>query len=72
MADEANGSALEKTLRALLLVNLEPLKQKQQIAILDQAGFGRTEIAGIVGSTPNAVGVRLAEIKKDKRKNQKK
>lgn len=72
MADEANGSALEKTLRALLLVNLEPLKQKQQIAILDQAGFGRTEIAEVVGSTPNAVGVRLAEIKKDKRKNQKK
>jgi DNA-directed RNA polymerase specialized sigma24 family protein len=65
-------SELDKTLRALLLVNLEPLKQKQQIAILDKAGFGQSEIADVVGSTPKAVSVRLAEIRKEARKNQKK
>lgn len=64
-------SELEKTLRALLLINLESMKQKQQIAILDQAGFGQSEIAEVVGSTPKAVSVRLAEIRRQKRQNHK-
>ena len=38
MAEEQK-TELEKSLRALLLVNLEPLKQKQQITILDKAGL---------------------------------
>jgi len=63
---------LEKTLRALLLVSLDSLKQKPQIAILDKAGFGPSEIATVIGSTPNAVNVRLSEIRKETRKNQKK
>lgn len=33
---------MEKTLRALLLVSLDSLKQKPQIAILDKAGFGQS------------------------------
>jgi predicted transcriptional regulator len=45
------------------------MKQKQQIAILDQAGFRQSEIAEIVGSTPKAVSVRLAEIRKERRAN---
>jgi DNA-directed RNA polymerase specialized sigma24 family protein len=63
---------MEKTLRAMLLVSLESMKQKQQIAILDKSGFGQSEIAEVVGSTPKAVSVRLAEIRKEARKNQKK
>jgi hypothetical protein len=63
MAEEAKTD-LEKTLRALLLINLEGTKQKPQIAILDKAGFGQSEIAEIVGSTPKAVSVRLAEIRR--------
>lgn len=59
---------LDKTLRALLLVSLESMKQKQQIAILDKAGFGQSEIADVVGSTPKAVSVRLAEIRREARK----
>jgi hypothetical protein len=55
---------LQKTMRALLLASLRSMKQREQIEILDRSGFGRSEIADIVGSTPNAVGVRLAEIKK--------
>jgi len=57
-------SRLEKTLRALLLTSLRALGQKEQVAILDRAGFGQTEIAGILGSTPKAISVRLAEIRK--------
>jgi DNA-directed RNA polymerase specialized sigma24 family protein len=66
VAEEARE--LEKTLKALLLVNLGPLKQRQQITILDKAGFGQSEIANVIGSTPKAVSVRLAEIRKETRK----
>jgi DNA-directed RNA polymerase specialized sigma24 family protein len=66
MAEEAKTD-LEKTLRALLLINLEGIKQKPQIAILDKAGFGQSEIAERVGSTPKAVSVRLAEIRREVR-----
>ncbi len=48
------------------------MKQKQQIAILEKAGFGQSEIADLIGSTPKAVSVRLAEIRKEGRKNQRK
>ena len=71
MAEEPK-TEMEKTLRALLLVSLESMKQKQQIGILDKAGFGQSDIAGVIGSTPKAVSVRLAEIRKEARKNQKK
>jgi DNA-directed RNA polymerase specialized sigma24 family protein len=60
--------SLEKTLKALLLINLDSMKQKEQITILDKAGFGQSEIAEIVGSTSKAVSVRLAEIRKEARK----
>ncbi len=62
MADDS--SRLEKTLTALLLGSLRSLGQKEQITILDRAGFGQTEVAGILGSTPKAISVRLAEIRK--------
>ena len=50
MAEEPK-TELEKSLRALLLLSLGPLKQKQQIMILDKAGFGPSEIATVIGST---------------------
>jgi len=65
---EETRTELEKSLRALLLVSLEPLKQKQQIVILDKAGFRPSEIAAVIGSTPNTVNVRLSEIRKHARK----
>ena len=67
MGEEAK-SELEKTLRALLLISLESMKQKQRIAILDKAGFGQSDIAAVVGTTPKAVSVRLAEIRREARK----
>jgi DNA-directed RNA polymerase specialized sigma24 family protein len=55
-------------MKALLIAQLGNLKQRQQIELLDRAGFGPSEIADIVGSTANAVSVRLAEIRKEARK----
>jgi hypothetical protein len=65
MADDS--SRLDKTLTALLLLSLRGLGQKEQIAILDKAKFGQAEIAKMVGSTPKAVSVRLAEIRRENR-----
>jgi hypothetical protein len=63
----SDSSKLEKTMAALLLASLRELGQKEQIAILDKAGFGQTEIAGLLGSTSKAISVRLAEIRKASR-----
>ncbi len=62
------GSSTEKTLRLLALLALDGRKQKEQINLLDRAGFAQSEIAQIVGSTPKAVSVRLAEIRRASRK----
>ena len=68
MANVDDARALEKTPKALLLAGLENRKQREQIKILAKAGFGQSEIADLVGSTPKAVSVRLAEIRKETRK----
>ncbi len=55
---------LEKALSALLLTAMRQLGQKEQVTILSRAGFGQTEIARLLGSTPKAISVRLAEIRR--------
>ncbi len=68
MAGSASGknpeSELQKTMKALLLAQIGGWKQREQITILDRAGFGQTEIARLLGTTPKNVSVRLAEIRK--------
>lgn len=58
-------SELQKTMRALLLAQIRGWKQREQIALLDRAGFGQTDIAVLLGTTSKAVSVRLAEIRKE-------
>jgi len=61
----------ETLVRALKLVGLTAirnLKQREQVEILSKAGYGQTEIAGLLDSTPKAISVRLAEIRKAKKK----
>ena len=62
-----SGNELDRTMRALLLAQLRGLKQREQIELLDRAGFGQKEIAFLLGTTPKAVSVRLAEIRKKAR-----
>lgn len=61
---EKESSKLEKTMNLLALVALNGMGQKQQIDLLERSGFGQTEIASLIGSTPKAVSVRLAEIRR--------
>ena len=60
-------SDMEKTLRLLALIALDGKKQKEQIQLLDKAGFGQSDIADMLGSTPKAISVRLAELRRARR-----
>jgi hypothetical protein len=60
-------SGVEKTLRLLALIALDGKKQKEQIQLLDKAGFGPSDIADMLGSTPKAISVRLAELRRARR-----
>lgn len=59
---------MEKTMNLLMLSALRGLGQKDQINLLDRAGFGQSEIADLVGTSAKAVSVRLAEIRKARKK----
>jgi hypothetical protein len=61
---ENEESKLDRTLNLLALIALKEMGQKEQIDLLDRAGFGQKQIAEFVQSTPKAVSVRLAEIRK--------
>ncbi len=63
---------LDNTLKLLALVSLRGLKQKEQVELLDRAGFGQTKIAELLSSTPKAISVRLAEIRRAKKKTKSK
>jgi DNA-directed RNA polymerase specialized sigma24 family protein len=65
--DNERQDNLEKFMKALLLAQIGDWKQKQQISLLDKAGFGQTEIADLLGSTSKAISVRLAEIRRESR-----
>jgi transcriptional regulator len=57
-------SNIDKTLRLLALIALDGKKQKEQIQLLNKAGFGQSDIADMLGSTPKAISVRLAELRR--------
>jgi DNA-directed RNA polymerase specialized sigma24 family protein len=62
---------LRKSMKALLLVQIAGWKQREQVQLLDRAGFVQSEIAQIIGSTSNAVSVRLAELRRANRTTEK-
>jgi DNA-directed RNA polymerase specialized sigma24 family protein len=57
-------SQLEKTLKLLAIVAIEGRPQREQVSLLDKAGFRQSEIALMLGSTSKAISVRLAEIRR--------
>ncbi len=61
-----------KRISTLLALNLtKELTQREQVEILDNAGFQPKEIAEILRTTPNTVSVTLAKSRKERRKNSK-
>jgi hypothetical protein len=71
MQKNENPREPDRTLRLLALAALWGRKQKEQIQLLDKAGFGQSDIAEMLDSTPKAISVRLAELRRAKRSHQK-
>jgi DNA-binding NarL/FixJ family response regulator len=63
---------IAKILAGLLLRDIEEEDQKQKIRRLKQCGFENTEIAKMLGTTANTVGVAVHSIKKSKKKKKSK
>jgi hypothetical protein len=61
--EEPNTQTL-RALRLIALALLRGMKQREQIDLMDKAGYGPTEIANFLSSTPKAISVRLAELRK--------
>ena len=56
-------SDTDKSLRLLVLVAVKGMKLKEQVALMSRAGFDRNEMATLLGTTPNSISVRMAELK---------
>jgi hypothetical protein len=72
-AEAVGGESLGRTgietklLNLLALVVVKGRQQSEQIELLSRAGFRPGEIAGLVGTTPHAVSVRLSEQKRNRK-----
>jgi hypothetical protein len=55
-----------KLVNLLALLLVQELKQPEQIALLNRAGFRPFEIAALLGTTPNTVRVQLSVQKREK------
>ncbi len=62
-AEEPNIQML-RALRLIGLTLLRGMKQREQVDLMDRVGYGQSEIAAFLGSTPKAISVRLAEVRK--------
>jgi len=72
MENEAGRDAqIARALDLLVMAALKGMKQRDQIVLLERAGYGQKEIARLVGSTPKAVSVRLAEIRRENKQHRK-
>ncbi len=58
----------DKILRILAAIATKGLKQREQIALLDQAGLEPKDIANLLGTTGNTVRVELVKIRRKKGK----
>lgn len=70
MAQSIEQQTLEKLdqiLRILVITATRGLKQREQIALLDGAGFPPKAIAELLGTSSNTVRVALVGLRKTKR-----
>ena len=64
---EGFESELQKTMKASLLAQIQGWKQREQVELLDRAGFPQRQIALMLGTSSKSISVRLAEIRKEAR-----
>jgi DNA-directed RNA polymerase specialized sigma24 family protein len=63
---------LVKTLKLVALISVESLPFKRQVWLMSKAGFQPTEIAELLDTTANSVNVRLSEMRRGSKKNERK
>ncbi len=61
---EEPATQMLRALRLIALALLRGMKQREQIDLMNKAGYGQGEIANFLSSTPKAISVRLAELRK--------
>ncbi len=62
--DEQALQKLDQILRILVIAVTRGLKQREQIALLDQAGFQPKAIAELLGTSSNTVRVELVGLRR--------
>jgi DNA-directed RNA polymerase specialized sigma24 family protein len=67
MSGNPENEELIRALRLTALVALRGMKQREQVELLDKAGYVQKEIAQLLSTTPKAISVRLAEIRKERK-----
>lgn len=65
--EDVNAQLL-RALRLVGLASLRDMKQREQVDLMDKAGYGQNEIAAFLSSTPKAISVRLAEVRKARKR----
>jgi hypothetical protein len=65
---EDPNAQLLRALRLVGLTLLRGMKQREQVDLMERAGYGQNEIAAFLGSTPKAISVRLAEVRKSRKR----
>ena len=63
-ADNALTEQLSRIVRLMTILVTRDLPQKEQIVLLDSAGFQPKEIAQLIGTTPNTVSVTLSAMRR--------
>ena len=66
---DANGLTIfeSKLLNVLALLLVQERQQADQITLLGRAGFSPSEIAALLGTTPNTVSVSLSKLRHSKK-----
>ena len=71
MTEELLLQELRLMNKLLVLMTTKDLPQNEKIALLAKVGFGQKDIADLVGTTSNTVGVALNRLRKTNTKNKK-
>jgi hypothetical protein len=66
-SEQVTVDKLDQILRVLVMLATKGLKQRDQIAMLDQAGFQPKAIADFLGTSANTVRVQLVSLRKNTR-----
>jgi hypothetical protein len=69
LAEETAHSAENaKALKLLVIIAIKDMKLKEQVDFMSRAGFDRNDMARLLGTTPNSISVRMAELKNEAKK----